>query len=25
MARAAELYQVVASRWADAMSRESMN
>jgi hypothetical protein len=25
MARAAELYQVVANRWADAMSRESMN
>lgn len=25
MARAAELYQSVASRWADAMSRESMN
>jgi hypothetical protein len=25
MGRAAELYQVVANRWADAMSRESMN
>lgn len=25
MAQAAELYQVVANRWADAMSRESMN
>ena len=25
MARAAELYQSVAGRWADAMSRESMN
>jgi hypothetical protein len=25
MGRAAELYQTVASRWADAMSRESMN
>jgi hypothetical protein len=25
MARAGELYQSVASRWADAMSRESMN
>jgi hypothetical protein len=25
MGRAAELYQLVANRWADAMSRESMN
>ena len=25
MARAAEIYQTVAGRWADAMNRESLN